>query len=58
MNLNQKLNPAYVNLVKFICMDARKMDFDDAKFDVILDKGTLDCVLVDNLCFLAHLLVR
>jgi ubiquinone/menaquinone biosynthesis C-methylase UbiE len=46
MNLNQKLNPAYVNLVKFICMDARKMDFDDAKFDVVLDKGTLDCVLV------------
>lgn len=28
-------------------MDARAMDFEDGSFDVALDKGTLDAVLVD-----------
>ena len=29
-------------------MDATKMNFDDEKFGVVLDKGTLDALMPDN----------
>jgi SAM-dependent methyltransferase len=31
--------------LKFRCMDVRKLDYSDATFDVIVDKGTLDAIL-------------
>eukprot|EP01017_Pseudomicrothorax_dubius_P000311 TRINITY_DN0_c1537_g1_i1.p1 TRINITY_DN0_c1537_g1~~TRINITY_DN0_c1537_g1_i1.p1 ORF type:complete len:223 (+),score=60.38 TRINITY_DN0_c1537_g1_i1:46-714(+) len=30
---------------KYLCMDARNMDFGDGSFDCVVDKGTLDAVL-------------
>ncbi|GAB0099541.1 methyltransferase-like protein 13 [Sergentomyia squamirostris] len=34
--------------MEFLEMDATKMSFDDGKFSVILDKGTLDALMPDN----------
>ena len=30
-------------------MDARAIEFEDNSFDVVIDKGTLDAVLVNNI---------
>ena len=43
-------------------MDARILDFDEGSFDTIIDKGTLDCVLVkkkiiDTFETILHLLI-
>lgn len=34
--------------MKFIKMDMLNMDFENEKFDVVLDKGTLDALMSDN----------
>lgn len=39
---------AHRNYMKFICMDATKMSFENDHFNVILDKGTLDALMTDE----------
>ena len=36
---------------KFLQMDARAMDFPDNSFDAVIDKATLDSVLVEFILF-------
>lgn len=43
-NLNEKLRPS----MQFIQMDALNMTFEDKKFSIVLDKGTLDALMPDN----------
>jgi ubiquinone/menaquinone biosynthesis C-methylase UbiE len=31
---------------KYLQMDVRAMDFKENSFDAVIDKGTLDCILV------------
>jgi ubiquinone/menaquinone biosynthesis C-methylase UbiE len=45
-NQIDNLNPNYAEKVKFLYMDARKMEFEDEVFNVVFDKGTLDSILV------------
>lgn len=47
---DQILNVNITSYWKDIHMDARAMDFEDGIFDVVVDKGTLDSVLVSNFC--------
>eukprot|EP00826_Nyctotherus_ovalis_P064802 TRINITY_DN9513_c0_g1_i10.p1 TRINITY_DN9513_c0_g1~~TRINITY_DN9513_c0_g1_i10.p1 ORF type:complete len:165 (-),score=51.71 TRINITY_DN9513_c0_g1_i10:18-512(-) len=35
----------------FVVMDARKLEFETGSFDVVVDKGTLDCLLSDEAGF-------
>ena len=42
----ENLNPNYKDKITFLCMDARKMEFQGEKFNVVFDKGTLDSILV------------
>jgi len=42
------LNPLYDGKVSFIWMDARSMDFEGRRFDLVIDKGTLDSILVSK----------
>lgn len=34
--------------LQFIQMDVLKMEFEDARFNVVLDKGTLDALMSDD----------
>lgn len=34
--------------LQFMQMDVLKMEFEDAKFNVVLDKGTLDALMSDD----------
>lgn len=34
--------------LQFVQMDVLKMEFEDAKFSVVLDKGTLDALMSDD----------
>lgn len=34
--------------LSWLCMDARRLAFPDAAFDVVLEKGTLDAMLVEE----------
>ncbi|GJQ66855.1 hypothetical protein Trydic_g7881 [Trypoxylus dichotomus] len=43
-NLNEKERPS----MQFIQMDALNMTFDNRKFSIVLDKGTLDALMPDN----------
>lgn len=50
--MNNKSSTIYLNSVRREClqyleMDATKMDFDDASFDCIFDKGTSDAILCE-----------
>lgn len=42
-NINSKRDK-----MKFICMDATKMAFEDDSYNVVLDKGTLDALMPDE----------
>lgn len=44
VNLNQKDRPA----MQFIQMDALNMSFEERKFSVVLDKGTLDALMPND----------
>ena len=32
---------------KYLCMDNRALTFDDGSFDIVIDKATLDSILVE-----------
>lgn len=42
----KNVNKARTNM-KFMCMDATRMSFEDEAFNVVLDKGTLDALMPD-----------
>lgn len=43
----QRLNAQRTSM-KFLCMDALNMSFDNEEFNVVLDKGTLDALMPDD----------
>jgi ubiquinone/menaquinone biosynthesis C-methylase UbiE len=47
-HLKKKYEVTFGNQIEFVCADARKMSavFKEPCFDVVFDKGTLDCIMV------------